>query len=133
MDNSSFLCVRTQYVVKKPRAHVIRIYDDKDLWKTWQPDIRKCKTIEAVTADAETMYVHYKVPVVEDRDVVCYSAWMDGSPEDERDASVRSLMSTSIVHPLVPKVKGVTRALVSMCLTTFRGRGDGTTLINTVS
>ena len=53
---------------------------------------------------SEYIYVLYKVPVLDNRDVVIYSAWCNGSVTDPSQKRTKSLISTSVAHPLMKKV-----------------------------
>lgn len=49
------------------------IYNTKDAWKKWQPELVTCRTVEEVDENSEVIYVVYSVPVIDDRDSCVYT------------------------------------------------------------
>eukprot|EP00043_Microstomoeca_roanoka_P000540 m.28037 g.28037 ORF g.28037 m.28037 type:complete len:321 (+) comp10368_c0_seq1:597-1559(+) len=119
LANSNLVCVRTQYDIRAPLAKVVHIYNDKEAWKQFQPDMLKCSTLERIDDHSEFLYILYKVPVMDNRDVVAYSSICQGSVEDPTSETDRCVLSMSVQHPLATKVKKTVRAYVNIGYTRF--------------
>ncbi|EDQ91985.1 uncharacterized protein MONBRDRAFT_31115 [Monosiga brevicollis MX1] len=119
MKDSALVVVRCEMQVDASLGKVIAIYNDKSLWGSWQPDMLKCQTLETINEDAEYIYVLYKVPVLDNRDVCIYSAWINGTVNDPQAKGAKSLISTSVGHPLGTSVRGTVRAKINLGLAQF--------------
>lgn len=53
----------------------------------------------------EYVYILYKVPVLNNRDVCVYSETMPGTLDNPNQPRTITLMSRSVVHPLCPTVR----------------------------
>lgn len=133
IHKSNLLCVRTFVSIRAPMERVLTIYDDKKQWKEWQPDMLKCQTLEEVNDHTQINYIHFKLPVVDDRDVLVYSSYIHGTVQDPKDVNSRTLATTSIVHPICPKSKGKIRAHVNMSATVFNKKMEGDEEVTTIT
>eukprot|EP01147_Barroeca_monosierra_P010327 gene10327-2468_t len=119
LKNSNLLCVRVTYTIRAPLAKVVHVYNDKEVWKKLQPDMLKCNTLESIDEFSEYLYVLYRVPVMDNRDIVAYSTVCEGSLKNPQSEQDRCLLTTSVLHPLGTKVKGTVRAQINMGYTSF--------------
>lgn len=104
LANSNLVCVRASYDVRASLAKVVHVYNDKEAWKKTQPDMLKCTQLEVVDEFSEYLYVLYRVPVMDNREVVAYSTVCEGSIEEPSNKDQRTLLTTSVQHPLATKV-----------------------------
>eukprot|EP00055_Hartaetosiga_balthica_P018599 m.134865 g.134865 ORF g.134865 m.134865 type:complete len:333 (+) comp9760_c0_seq1:117-1115(+) len=125
IEDSNLFCVRSRFSLKAPLEKVVSMYGDRDLWKEWQPEMIKCTPFEQINENEEYMYVLYKVPLLDKREVVVYSSMCEGSIENPGDTNERCLISTSVLHPLIGRTKGVVRADLSFGYTRFYPGEDG--------
>eukprot|EP00053_Salpingoeca_punica_P026911 m.22237 g.22237 ORF g.22237 m.22237 type:complete len:314 (+) comp9173_c0_seq1:90-1031(+) len=124
MPGSALVCVKSEALSPTPLQKTWAAYNNKDLWKNWQPDMKECRTIEQLSVDGdgfseEVLYVMMNVPVVDNRDSVVYSAAFDGNLMGADAKNSRSIMSKSVTHPMCPRITGTVRAELNFCLTTF--------------
>lgn len=95
------------------------VYNNKDLWINWQPDLKECRTIEKISETEEILYVLFLLPVLDNRDVVSYSCRIEGTVANPDQPRSKTLLGISTTHPLCPNIKGVVRAEMKMSMTTF--------------
>lgn len=135
LADSNLVCVRASYDARAPLSKVVHVYNDKEAWKSTQPDMLKCNQIEQVDEFSEYLYVLYRVPVMDNREVVAYSTLCEGSLEEPANPKQRTLLTCSVQHPLATKVKKTVRARINFGYTRFTERiePDGTVVTNVTS
>ena len=121
---SKLLICRTQTVIKASMARVTGVYNTKDLWKRWLPDLLAIKVIEPVWAGPdgaykEMMYCAYKVPVISNRDTSTYSHYFKGTPQSPGAEGSFTLLTCSTQHPAIPNVRGFVRGELGISATVF--------------
>jgi len=81
-------------------------------WLLWAPDTSFTeveKVNESQESPSSVLHVHYKMPVVNDRDVVIFETTHKGLPDDPGAADSWTSFAMSIQHPHCPKRRGVVR------------------------
>ena len=65
-DGSKLFIVRSKVVINVPVLQVTGIYNNKDLWKNWQPDLLVCKTIDPIWAGPNGTFTWEKTDLVDE-------------------------------------------------------------------
>lgn len=131
MEGSKFLVVKSFVKIGVPKSFVLGIYNNKEAWRHWQPDMKVCKTIQSLDGSLagefykEVIYVSYHIPVISNRDVSLYYHQREGSFSNKGNKDCTTLMSCSILHPDIPRVKGHVRGDLNVSLTTFTSVDGG--------
>lgn len=85
---------------------------DGSNWGLWAPDTSYCeveKVSESVDSPSSVLHVHYKMPLVNDRDVVIFETTEKGTPDDPKAVDCWTSFAMSVQHPHCPKRRGVVR------------------------
>ena len=120
LKDSNIHCVRSRTVIPVEPKAAYAMYTAKQLWKHWNPELLECRAIETEEDNhAEVLYVSYRFPVIDNRDVVMYSTQLPGLILEPATENAFSILATSVEHPLGPRHKGFVRAIIKLSATQF--------------